>query len=227
MEDETEKDSSTAIAIATEKAISFIEKVVANPLIEATGVLTDKVKFWRFQNQVKIILRAKEFLLNKGIKVPKKVPIKDLTTLLEYASLEDEEEMQDNWAHLLGEAMNPTNSFNTSMMLSQILSQISLNEIKILSYLSESSFIITESDRTYHNKHVLIQASNTTYTIGQLLIENLERLRLIEGEPPKLKDQYTGMYISDDGENDINEIIVGDSYRLSHLGSELMKKIKS
>jgi hypothetical protein len=106
------------ISLASEKAFNFVEKIVAGPIMEGTGIFTDKVKYWRFKNQINIIIKAKKFLKEKGINVPKKIPIKDLTTLLENASFEENEQIQDNWANLLANTLNPNNNawqdnFNT------------------------------------------------------------------------------------------------------------------
>src|SRR5690606_40694522 len=90
-------DIANGIGIAAEKALDFIEKIIAAPIMEGTGIFTDKVKYWRFKNQVDIITKAREYLKSKGIETPIKLPIKDVTTLLEYASFEEDEIMQDSW----------------------------------------------------------------------------------------------------------------------------------
>jgi hypothetical protein len=117
------------IGIAAEKALDFIEKVMAGPIIEGTGIFTDKVKYWGFKNQVDIIQKARNYLKAKGIDTPKKIPIKDVTTLLEYASFEENEMMQNSWASLLANTLNSDNKFNACHIFSQILNQLSVNEV--------------------------------------------------------------------------------------------------
>jgi predicted lipoprotein len=85
MSEENKKELVEGIGKAAEKALDFIEKVIAGPVIEGTGILTDKIQFIRFKNKVEIITKAIEFLEKKGVKTPKEIPIKDLTTLLENA----------------------------------------------------------------------------------------------------------------------------------------------
>jgi len=215
------------VELAAEKALSFIEKVAAGPLIEGTGIFTDKVKYWRFKNQINIIIKAQKFLKEKGIKTPKKIKIKDLTTLLEYASFEEEEKMQDNWANLLANTLNPDNEFDACNIYSTILNQISMNEINILEYVFSNCFFRTSEDRPYFKKHELIKSSSANYQIGFLLIDNLLRLRLIEEKPPELFDSSRQTKFYNYGETPAdNEIIASEMYRLSKFGVELMRQIK-
>lgn len=220
-------DIANGIGFAAEKALDFIEKIIAAPLMEGTGIFTDKVKYWRFKNQVNIITKAREYLKNKGIEIPKKLPIKDVTTLLEYASFEEDEIMQDSWAKLLANAMNPKNQFNTCHLFSQVLNQISVNELYLLSYAKSRSFIISSDDRAYLDRKDLIRNSLSDFHSGPLLIDNLLRLRLIEEKPPKFKTDLTNLPYSyqDDDILSQNEIISSDSFRLSKFGAELMKLI--
>jgi hypothetical protein len=175
---------------------------------------------------VNIITKAREYLKSKGIETPKKIPIKDVTTLLEYASFEEDEIMQDSWAKLLANAMNPKNQFNSCHLFSQILNQISVNELYILGYIKSKCFIMSSDDRPFLERGDLIRNSSSDYQTGLLLIDNLLRLRLIEEEPPKLKDDSKQTYIyQEDEEVPKNKIIVSDSFRLSKFGTELMKQI--
>lgn len=226
MDEKTKIDLADGIGRATEKALDFIEKAVAGPIIEGTGIFTDKVKYWRFKNQVDTIVKARQYLKNKGIKTPKKMSIKDVSTLLEYASFEEEEIMQDSWAKLLSNAMDPKNRFNACHLFSQVLNQISVNEFYILSYVTASSFMMSSDHRPYLERNDLIRNSQSDYQTGMLLIDNLLRLRLIEEEPPKLKDDSSNLYLySRNEEMPKNEIIASDSFRLSKFGSEFMKQI--
>lgn len=67
-----EMSKMSEIGIAAEKALSFIEKLIAAPLIQVTRILTDKVEYWRWKNKIETILKAKNFLKLKGIEVSKK-----------------------------------------------------------------------------------------------------------------------------------------------------------
>lgn len=215
------KEIASGVGVAAEKALDFIEKVIAGPIIQGTGIFTDKVKFWRFKNQVDIILQARKYLVDRGIQTPKAIPIKDVTTLLEYSSFEENQEMQDNWAKLLANALDPSNTFNTCHLFSQILNQISVNEFYILRHMFSRSFIMTDDHRPYLNRTELIRHSNVNYTTGMLLIDNLLRLRLIEEQPPVIKDSSRQQFMRQRSEEVMeNEIVSSDNFRLSKFGTE-------
>ena len=231
MDESTKADIATGIGKSAEKALDFIEKLIAGPFMEGTAIFTDKVKFWRFKNQINIITKAREFLKEKGIETPKKIPIKDLTTLLEYASFEQEEEMQDNWSSLLANTLDPKNEFNVSHIFSQVLNQLSINEIWMLEYMFSNSFIMSSDERNYFEKRLLIKISEVPYSTGDILIDNLLRLKLIEEEPPKFKEyekEEKSRYGYDDEPRFIiiQETIPTENYRLSNFGVELIRQIQ-
>ncbi|WP_324719908.1 Abi-alpha family protein [Salinimicrobium sp. HB62] len=231
MDESTKADLATGIGKSAEKALDFIEKLIAGPFMEGTAIFTDKVKFWRFKNQINIITKAREFLKEKGIETPKKIPIKDLTTLLEYASFEQEDEMQDNWSRLLANTLDPKNEFDVSHIFSQVLNQLSVNEIWILQYIFSNSFIMSSDDRQYFERHLLIKVSKVPYSTGDILMDNLIRLKLIEEEPPKFKEyekeqkSYYG-YEEEPRFIIVQETVSTDKFRLSNFGVELVRQIK-
>ena len=228
MEESQNNELAKGVGIAAEKALDFIEKLIAGPFMEGTGIFTDKVKYWRFKNQVDIITKARQYLKSKGINTPKKVSIKDVTTLLEYASFEDDEIMQESWAKLLSNAMNPNNQFNSNTIFIQILNQLSVNEVYILNFIYNNSFIMSSGHRPYYDRKELERNGRTDLATKTLLIDNLLRHRLIEEEPPKLQEELkkrsnTYDYIEEDELYSV--IIPSDKFRFSHFGVELARQI--
>ena len=219
MEDKIDKVN--GIGVAAEKALAFIEKLIAGPIMEGTGIFTDNVKLWRFENQVKIILKAREILKQNNISIPKEIPLKDLSTLLEYASFEEEEIMQDSWANLLANTLDPENEFNACHIFSQVLNQLSINEVKILNYMYSKCFTKSSEYRPYLKRESLIQTGEVAYTTGLLLIDNLIRLRLIEEEPQKLRENDESVFDPFPKQ----ELYSTESFCLSKFGAELVKQI--
>jgi hypothetical protein len=224
--DKNTTEIANSIGKLGEKAFDFIEKIIANPIIEVTGVLTDKVKYWRFKNQVDTIIKAKEFLEKKGVTTPNKIPVKDLNTLLEYSSLEDEPAMQDKWAKLLSNALDPNNSFEATTVFSHILNQLSIEEINILEYVFSRCFIISDVDRPFLDKNSIRNMVGINFSIYDLLIDNLIRLRLVEEKMPDLKNASNHVYLYSGHETpDDIELVASNKIRISKFGAELMRKI--
>ncbi len=56
-----------AIKESFQTAKEFAGKLINPGLQEGGGIIQDTVKFWRFKNQVNILLKAKKFLEEKGM----------------------------------------------------------------------------------------------------------------------------------------------------------------
>ena len=81
--------TSTAIEKGLDIAKNFLDKLII-PTVEETGLLfKDKVTMWRFKNQVKMLNKAKEYCEKNKID-PKKITLKVICPLLDYAALEEE-----------------------------------------------------------------------------------------------------------------------------------------
>ena len=92
--------TSTAIEKGIDVVKDFVDKLITPPVEEFGLLLKDKVKSWRFSNQVNILLKAKKICEDKNINI-KSISLKLLCPLLENASLEENDELQDKWAILL------------------------------------------------------------------------------------------------------------------------------
>lgn len=122
--------SSTAIEKGIEVAKDFAEKLVL-PSIEELGLLVrDQISYWRFNNQVKILTKAKLACEKNNISI-KAISPKLLCPYLEYASLEDDPEIQENWAALLSNMVDSQQNIQNHVF-PYILSQLSKDEFKLL-----------------------------------------------------------------------------------------------
>ncbi|MBK8070910.1 MAG: DUF4393 domain-containing protein [Ramlibacter sp.] len=118
---------------ATREAGSFIAKFVAGPIEEGMGIFEDKLKYMRWERQVRLMQRASELLRRLGIDRPTKpVPLKVALPLLEAASLEDDDFLQDRWVALLVNAGNAASGIEIKRVYISILEQLSALEVKIL-----------------------------------------------------------------------------------------------
>lgn len=118
--------TSTALEKGLDIAKDFLNKLII-PTVEETGLLLrDKVTMWRFNNQVKMLNKARVICEKNGIS-PKKVSLKILCPLLDYAGLEEDEVLQDKWAQLLANMVDSGQNIENHVF-PYILSQISTNE---------------------------------------------------------------------------------------------------
>jgi hypothetical protein len=128
--------SSKAIEKALDIAKDFLDKLIM-PSVEETGLLLrDKVTFWRTKNQIQILNKAKLHCEKHNV-ATKTISLKVLCPLLDNASLEDDEIMQDKWAILIANMVNSELNIENHVF-PYILSQISKDEFLFLESVYQS-----------------------------------------------------------------------------------------
>ena len=87
---------------ASERVGSFIAKYTHETLEAGMGIIADKVKYMRWERQCRFLKRSEEFLEKEGLTSRiKPIPLKHIIPLLEAASLEENDSLQDLYAKLL------------------------------------------------------------------------------------------------------------------------------
>lgn len=138
MSKETKIDiSSTVVEKGIDAARGFLESLI-KPAVEEVGLLLkEKLTIWRLKNQVKVLNKAKEYCEKNNISV-KSISLKLLTPLLENASLEEDETLQDKWAILLSNLVDSEQNIQNHVF-PYLLSQISLKEFTVLETIWKST----------------------------------------------------------------------------------------
>lgn len=153
--------SSTAVEKGIDLVKDFLERLVGSSIEEAGLLISDNIKLRRFKNQIKMLDKAQKIVAESNIGI-KQISLKKIVPLLEYSSLEEEENLQDKWANLLVSFVNADQKYE-STVFPYILSQLSSKEV-------------IELDKLYETKinKPLIR------TLSNIEISNLVRLGLIE-----------------------------------------------
>jgi len=88
---------------------SFLAKVLGEPIETAVGLVSDKLKFVRFERQMRLADRYSEVMVRRGLSSEEQpVPPKIALPAIENASLEEDDELQDLWANLLASSHDKT-----------------------------------------------------------------------------------------------------------------------
>ncbi|MCG7986220.1 MAG: DUF4393 domain-containing protein [Candidatus Thiodiazotropha weberae] len=201
MPEETEAIKETAkatqeIAKTTGKAIDasrefggFISRYISGPLEQGMGIFEDKLKYMRWERQMRLMQRATDYMASLGKNNPSKpIPLKFAVPLLEAASLEDNDYLQDLWAKLLVNSSIEGGSVDLNRSYIDILERLSYVEAKILSviYALPEEEVLNNSIMTGNlpdsveikdkeNKEEPVQPSEEVV----LALANLERLGCI------------------------------------------------
>lgn len=95
------KPASDAIGLVAD-AGKFLAQFFKPPLKQAVGMLTDRLEYSRWERQQRLGMRAAEFLKVKGLRAPTRpLPASIALPLIEAATLEEDDDLQDIWARLL------------------------------------------------------------------------------------------------------------------------------
>lgn len=137
---EEEAKAVQEVAKATNNAIDvvreggrFISRYIAGPLEQGMAIFEDHLRYVRWERQVRLKIRADEYLAQLGLDGPSKaVPMKLAIPLIQAASLEEDDELQDRWAALLANAANAASEIKIQRSFIAILEQVSPLEAAIL-----------------------------------------------------------------------------------------------
>lgn len=129
-----------AVAKTTEKAIEtanrlggFIANVVAGPLEQGVGIWEDRLKYMRWERQVRFVERAQQLMREMGVGArTRPIPLNIAIPLFEGASLSESDHLQDLWARLLVNSIDENSNVNIQRAYIEILDQLTPLEAKIL-----------------------------------------------------------------------------------------------
>ncbi len=111
----------------TEKILTFLAKVFKEPIEQTSGMIGDRLKFIRWKRQVRIVDEVNKILEQKNITETRAVPPKFMIPILENATLEEDDNLQDIWIKLISNSMNP--NFNSEIRYAYIEIIKSINPI--------------------------------------------------------------------------------------------------
>lgn len=197
-------------------ASDYLEPITKSPRQELGGYLADKVKYWRASLQLKNLKKITQQIKEAGFE-PKKLEMKVLFPYLDGISLEEDEQMQDRWADLITNYVDPNVNLSLTVY-PEILRQLStpeiiiLQKLKIIAEQKKQAFITSQGD---------IPIETSIETVSVEIISNLVRLGLIEEviiDTRKFNINYSGELITE-----TNGIVGCGNFKISNFGKEFVK----
>ena len=205
-----------AVTTAGSKAVTqgtagFLKRV-AGPAAEEFGfLLQDKVRLYRFKNQLRMLEKAEKWTAAMG-KPASAVPLRLLVPLLEGAALEDEPPLADMWAALLARAATSEGKQAVLPSFPTILRQLSPADAAMLDALARWRPDPLGRDQWGPEVDLLSTLSGLEdRSEVELVLDNLSGLGLIERRPSFFS------VIGDDGKKK-EMMTTKRAYRLTTLG---------
>jgi Abortive infection alpha len=119
------------------RAGTFLGGVFGPASQELGQMFSDQMKFWRFKNAVRILEKAQSIANERGLK-PEQIRAMGFgegVLLLEAASMEEHETVQDLWARLMANAVDPKSSIRVEKIYIDVLKSLSSREVVFLELL--------------------------------------------------------------------------------------------
>lgn len=132
--DDTEmmKAGIEAVTSSAMKPVNDLISSLFGPAAREAGLmLQDRIKVYRKERQFRLYIRTMEKLKALGV-TPQRVPLKLLFPIIENASVEEDDDLQDRWASLLANAANPANADGIPASFVNILRELSPRQAKYL-----------------------------------------------------------------------------------------------
>lgn len=171
------KPISEAANTAIEKSFAGIEgflKKVCVPLLDELGLMMkDRIRLWRLNNILKTLDKAQgklEFIKdNLELKAPPRIAL----SIIENASLNDDDEVQELWAGLFVSSCTKDGIDDSNLIFIDLLKQLTKSEGRIFKYACETAIKVV-------NKNGLIAANELLLSPADLesitLIKDLYHL---------------------------------------------------
>lgn len=169
----------------SQKVGGFFARVFKEPIAEVSGMVTDKLRFVRWQRLVAMSDEVNKILEDRGVHETKYVPPKLALPIFEESSLEHDPSLQHLWNHLLANAMDPKFNGELRYGFIDMIKNVTGIEAAILNnfyeILKKEGHIGNLSKITdYHlKKEQIMQMVDVDTTTYQVSIFNLMRMQCI------------------------------------------------
>lgn len=147
----------TEVAKTTGKAIDasrefggWFSKFVEYPAEQASGIVGDSLKYIRMKRQVAYQDKVNKIMKARGLKVPTQpIPLKIAMPLLQAATIEDDDNLQELWANLLVNAADKNSGVEVKRVFISILQDLMYFDAQILDKIYSVSLGINDHVWTY------------------------------------------------------------------------------
>jgi hypothetical protein len=132
-EQETQKTYQAALELV-HRAGTFLNGAFGPACRELGQAFTEQMRFWRFKNAVKILEKTQTIVAQRGLKPEqiKALGFGEGLLLLEAASLEEDDTVQEMWARLMANAVDPETATKPEKVYIEILKSLSSREVAFL-----------------------------------------------------------------------------------------------
>lgn len=186
------KTINTAVSKSIEGVEAFLKMVCAPALDEVGLMMKDQVRNWRLKNILTIMEKAKGKIHFENDKLQIKAHPRVALSIIENASLIDNDEVQELWAGLFASSCTENGQDDQNLIFVNLLKQLTVPQAKILKFGVENSrkilftngLVLAEHFEVTGKKLIKISGVTDVHRIDREL-DHLRSLELIGSEVGK------------------------------------------
>lgn len=168
---------------ASEKLGAFFKQIFGDAFTEIGASVHDWAMYFRYKNMIRIsdkveMIYKKRKIEGKTIPIPPRYAV----PLLQSASIEDDESVQELWACLIANSTDPSKRIQANRLFINILSSLEPLDVSVLKFLSGSQNRIRSAATGERNLFRMSQVLNIDREELVISIQNLSRLGCIIDE---------------------------------------------
>jgi hypothetical protein len=116
------------------RAMRELGSFISAPASEVVAMITDHLRVVRFERSVRLADRVREFLRERGLEAPSRpLSLNIALPLLDNATLEEDDGLQDVWARLLANAGDADSGIEMRRAYVSMLAEMTSLDVKLLS----------------------------------------------------------------------------------------------
>ena len=204
---------------------SFLRQLIGNPVLEISGMFHDWLKYKR-ENLQRVRQLVDSTLRERGIAdQTQPIPLKYALPLLESAALEDDDLLQDMWAGLIANSLDPGTRFQARKLIQSVLSELEPTDAFILQRLATGE---TMEDENRNPSSLARELKQSTWELRLSLI-NLYRLGLVFNVKSERVPQTWDDFADPPPAQSVSGARTYDDevdFQLTELGNELLEACK-
>ena len=132
---------------AVAKLGTFIDNTFGNAIKNGLGLIGDKLAYYRLERAIELQRKVEERLKAKGINARKYVPVSFGLPIFEKATVEENDNMQQLWANLLTNAMDPKYTGKITRNFASILADMEPIDARILDMIVRGYEHLPDADK--------------------------------------------------------------------------------
>jgi hypothetical protein len=173
-------DAANVSVDAVTKLGTFVDNIFGNAVKNGLGLIGDKLAYYRLERAIELQQKVEKRLKEKGIDAKKYIPVSFGLPIFERATIEEDDNLQQLWANLLANSLDPKYGGKITRNFVTILSDIEPIDARILDLVVREYVAIPPDKRDETSPNFLITIASAP---SQRLAHHRRRLRWLHRLP--------------------------------------------